>query len=648
VSARLRWGSGAALLAQTLLIACILSALEFLIFEPVARRTAIVEWVLSKPAFFSMSPFLSQLVSFCAVSTAFLVLCCAVFLLLSSFARTPPMTALPALANLLTVFTLIAIRAYKYPSEASRIGIFAAICLFLAYLYLLVNRLRTSREQFDNSSGFLPSVLLEIAIVSLMLSSAFLAPDFYSMYKRSSSARQFEGPVSPNVILIIMDTVRADHISCCGYEKSTTPHIDAIARDSAVFLNAYSAAPWTVPSHASIFTGLYPSQHHTDSGNVILGERLVTLAESLRASGYRTVGFTENPFLARAHGFSQGFDEYHELWKRSLFIRVAARLANGTFGYHETREYTTRTFGLLQRWLVDHSRSGKPFFVFVNLMAAHLPSYPRDGIPNVTPEDLARIEPVNLVPERFYLEKYRLSPHELDVMLELYDAEIRYLDAQIGAFLSFLDAERTLENSIIIITSDHGENFGDYTLIEHQYCLYDTLIKVPLIVRFPKKLSPGLVQERVSTVRLFSSIRELLELPPELLPGQAVGSLFSDSCNATPIIAEHANNVDMLRGLLASEEPDFDYSRFDANWRCILDGDLKFIWSSNGKHELYDLSRDPRELHNLAVEEPETTRRLGRRLDEWLAGLGPVAPTTERSIVDHATHDELRALGYVQ
>jgi arylsulfatase A-like enzyme len=286
-------------------------------------------------------------------------------------------------------------------------------------------------------------------------------------------------------------------------------------------------------------------------------------------------------------------------------------------------------------------------------MAAHLPSYPRpelDTDSTIDPAVLDRIEPVNLVPERFYLETYRLSALELEAMRDIYDQELRYLDSHVGDTVEFLKEESLLDEVVFILTSDHGENFGDHGLIEHQYCLYDTLIRVPLIIRIPSASGRARLQEPISTRRLFHWVRDEVA-SADLEVQQTVGvSTLTQAPDELPIIAEHANSVQILRDLLEGEDPDFDFKPFDSTWRSVQRGGYKYIWSSRGNHELYNVTADPDETTNLIRVRQKEASALADEISAWLDSLSDEPPpdTSLQPSVDHETEEALRALGYVR
>jgi arylsulfatase A-like enzyme len=386
-----------------------------------------------------------------------------------------------------------------------------------------------------------------------------------------------------------------------------------------LFINAFSAAPWTLPSHASMFTGLYPSEHRADWDHVYLDEGFPTLAEHLRDVGYETVGFSENVFVGRSFGLARGFGEFHETWRRPLVVRAVLKVATRLFHYEERLQYAERSVGILERWLQNNNHRGKPLFAFLNLMAAHLPRYPRPGFGsgNWTKESLARIEPVNLIPEKYYLPKYKLNQQELAIMADIYDSEVSYLDSQIGELISFLERTGVLDETIVILTSDHGENFGEHGLIEHQFCLYDTLLHVPLILRYPAMLKPERIGKRVSTVALFGTITAMVGTAG----GKGLEKLRMGAVDQAQgqeyVIAEFSNGVGVLKSVVGDEGVGVDFSRFDKSLKCVIAGDYKFIWSSNGRHELYRIGEDPREAENIIEKEKDQARALDQLLKSW-------------------------------
>ena len=600
------------------LIGALLGLLDFVLFELQGNLAGFREYVLYKPSLFGLSLLSFQLLAFIALGILSFCLFSLAWLILGKLVRKRWALPLLPLSSATIALGTIALRVYMSSRQAYGLSILvigsAALVLWAFVLERSHVRARSSfaaRLSLSPRSQFF--VLFLLILVSLF------SPDVYSWYLRSAHYPKEQHAQAPNVLFIVLDTVRADHLSCYGYEKSTTPNIDRISREGVLFSNAFSAAPWTLPSHASMFTGLYPSQHQADWGHVHLDEGFPTLAEHFRDAGYETVGFSENVFVARTFGLARGFDEFHETWRRPLVVRAIARAATRAFHYRERLEYADRSVGLFERWLTNNNPGGKPFFAFMNLMGAHLPRYPKPafGSGNWTKETLARIEPVNLIPEKYYLPQYRLTQQELATMVDIYDSDISYLDSKIGDLMSFLAKAGTLDDTIVVLVSDHGENFGEHGLFEHQFCLYDTLLRVPLILRYPPLLKPDRIEKRVSTVSLFKTVMAMV--------GTAGGKGIEDSRMGALgqlqgqeyVIAECSNGVEMLKGAVGAEGVTVDFSRFDKSLKCVIEGDYKFIWSSNGEHELYRMKEDFGEVENLIEKEQDQARALDQLLKTW-------------------------------
>jgi arylsulfatase A-like enzyme len=461
----------------------------------------------------------------------------------------------------------------------------------------------------------------------------------------------------PNILLLVLDTVRADALSAYNRGLSTTPNIDRLAAEGRLYLRAISPAPWTLPTHASMFTGLYPSQHGAVWDSRYLDESFLTLAEILSQLGYRTAGFVENPFVSVGSGLAQGFGNYDEMYvnpRLAILPRLASRVRQKLSGAKGTQEYTKDTIGHLETWLLRHARpsTGKPFFAFLNFMAAHLPNYPRHGLTRQlpTPEELRRIEPVNEMPERFYLPQYRLGTRELEAMKRLYLGDVAYLDSCLGDLFEFLKATGILDETIVIVTSDHGENFGDHGLIEHQFCLYNSLLHVPLIIRFPKLIpAGGRYGEIVSTIFLFRSILDWAGAPDRPEFRRAEEESLARPNNHPRVYAEHENSIGMIRNILRREAPaGFDFAPFDKSLKCVFDGGRKLIWSSKGSPELYDLDRDWEETADILAGNETAAAGLRAQLEAWEKELWRMPREARTRKLDRAAEDALRSLGYIR
>jgi len=302
---------------------------------------------------------------------------------------------------------------------------------------------------------------------------------------------------APNVVLIVVDTLRADHLSCYGYTGIRTPHIDRLAGDGLRYANTFSQASWTRPSIATILSGLYPSSHGAIHKADILPDRVDTLAENLQRFGYRTVGFADNANISQAFNFQQGFDEYRYLAPTFFFLanEPAAQLAlySGlrlirerflshrvdVHHYYQPAEVVTAE---VTAWLA-HGAERQPFFLFIHYMDAHDPYmvHPFNG------EGYARVANPN--PPPAVAERYR----------QLYDGGIAYLDEHVGALFDTLRARNLYDRSLVALTADHGEEFQEHGGWWHGTTLYDEQIHVPLLVKPPGNSVAGRVIEELAT-----------------------------------------------------------------------------------------------------------------------------------------------------
>jgi len=461
----------------------------------------------------------------------------------------------------------------------------------------------------------------------------------------------------PNVLLIILDTARSDRFSCYGYERDTTPFLRSFCEDAVLYRNTVAPAPWTIPSHASIFTGVYPSAHGVWKPRNILEDRFRTLAEYLSMKGYDTLGVCNNPYISRGSGLTQGFKTYAEMWKENvmtpaLYYRVewfVLRFMDRADGGASTTNHWVR------EWLELLHRPSRPFFVFINLMEAHLWSdapdpvhekYLRKGyspvVKNITDKELGPILTGDLPLSRDEWQDYN----------DIYDADIYYLDSQLRELFSYLEARRYLANTIVVITADHGDHLGEHQMISHVFSLYEPLVRVPLVIRVPDGL-PELheIAGPVQTVDIYPTIMDLLGDREDMADARFQGaSLVGKEASPhdftiseyqffeRPLIASCLESNPGATGILKYQ---------GRSLKAFTVGSLKYIRSSRGDSELYDLSTDPGENHNLIKEREKTADLLDGRLTEWLSSFEHNVEEAGGRELDEETQRRLRALGYV-
>lgn len=329
--------------------------------------------------------------------------------------------------------------------------------------------------------------------------------------------------VLPNVVLIVFDALRVDRLGCYGYSRPTSPHIDAFAADAVQFDRVVSPGIWTEPAHASIFTGLYRSQHGVGWNRIWLDDRFLTLAELLRDRGYQTMALSNNPNVSPGTNLTQGFERFAEparlaYWRRSVLYHFAADVwaKGGSLGSLLGRWFIYDAGGHatspLAADLLQQRDTTRPFFLFVNYMESHSPYDPRRCYRTafVQADDLGRSyridQDLEAVYEYMLVRKSVYTPRDLRILSDLYDARVREMDDCFAELMGVLAAGSDLDNTMVILTADHGENLGEHNLLGHQFCIYDTLIHVPLIVRWPRLLRPQRVDHVVQTHDLFPTV----------------------------------------------------------------------------------------------------------------------------------------------
>lgn len=432
----------------------------------------------------------------------------------------------------------------------------------------------------------------------------------------------------PNVLVLCLDTVRADRLGCYGGRGGLTPNLDAFAAGATLYERCTASSPWTVPSHASFFTGLDPFAHGAHSflvepgpgaaavDNVYaLEDEHRTLAEVLVEAGYRTGGVVANAVYLKAEfGLNQGFEQW----------RIA-------------RERAPRVNGEVLRWL-DGLEGGRPWLLFVNYMDAHRPY-------NVEPAEGERVfgadEYSSDLLDALYDEVIVAGREggELAARVEeQYDRAVRNLDRALGELFAALEERGLWDDTLVVVLSDHGEYFGEHRLVEHSKDVYQEALDVPLIVKYAGQRSGAVERARVSHVHV---PRLVLEGLPDALRARWADA-FPRLPGARPVIAE--SYYSRLRDVLHPDPAVTE--RFRRVRAALVDGPYKLIRSSDGRHELYDLEADPREQHDRAALEPARVEAMLAALDEARAG-APLDASGRTAVPLDAEHRaDIDAMGY--
>lgn len=452
-----------------------------------------------------------------------------------------------------------------------------------------------------------------------------------------------------NVLVVVLEGVRADHVSCSGYARETTPFLETLARDGVRFLNMIATAPGTLSSHAALFTGVHSVTHGATGESRFLSSRHKPLQEYLKARGYRTAAFCTNPWVSPATGFGRGFDAFftqrHDnglaaralLYGRRASDRILRRKDAGA----------RRTNEALKRWLAD---GDQPFFAFMHFNETHLPyqpppPYDRVFLPrNVGP---ARVRSLNQDANKHLAGQAEMSEEDFTILTALYDGGLRYVDHRLNEIADFLRARDEWDRTLLIVTADHGEYLGERHLMGHRVGLYDPVLRVPLVVRCPGRVPQGFVVEDLAQMTdIAPTILRLLDITDDTAQMQGRPLLEGSRATAGPAftISERFHpNLSVLQ----QHFPNFDARFLDVRTRAIRTRREKFIWRSDEANEFYDLTVDPGERINLIGHAAERADALRRQLFDWLAAVEKFETDESAPTIDDVVRRQLQGLGYL-
>ncbi len=426
--------------------------------------------------------------------------------------------------------------------------------------------------------------------------------------------RRTTRPTGPNLLIVLSDTLRRDHLGHYGYRRDTSPQLDRLARESRVFLNAFAQAPSTKPSVASLFTSRYPSQHGTLYNRSSLSRRHFTLAEILRQRGYRTAGFYENPVVSEVFGFAQGFASWTADDRR----------------YRATSQAMEPFDEAIDAWIERDART--PFFLYVHYIDPHSPYRAPAGFDRFFDPDYDGDVDGDLSPWAD-VTRFREDPRALEHLASLYDDEIRYVDSRFGRLIGTLRRLGRLDDTVVVFLSDHGEAFMEHGHLFHSQSVYAELIDIPLLVRYPGALPPGEDRRPVSHVDLLPTLLGLLDV---------------DNGPAVPA------GRDLLREVAAEQARDLvlvEHLRghgWGRRQRALIRGPWKLVHSlDEDRFELFHRPSDPGDHRDLARDRADVARELIAELLRREATLEAdhAAGTVD---LDARTREKLRSLGYVR
>ncbi|MCD6099139.1 MAG: sulfatase [Candidatus Marinimicrobia bacterium] len=463
----------------------------------------------------------------------------------------------------------------------------------------------------------------------------------------------------PNIILISIDTLRADHLSCYGYHRETTPNIDRIAEGGVLFKNAYSTAVWTPPAHASMLTGLYPSQHGVVDQNK-LDKNIPTIAEVLQRNGYRTAGFVNNSQVGALVGLDRGHDDFFEVWRGISAKDVLGRVVRKVTKLRGVSDNgAEKTNQLVLKWLQKNRSDFQPFYLFIHYIDVHNPlkaPYPfrfryltKSVRKNV---DMKKIWKVAHNPLICFTDQIELTTEEIEALICLYDEEIAYLDHKIGELLDHLREWKLLDNTLLIITADHGEHFGEHNLYSHVASLYEPVIHIPFIVRYPDIIESGIkIEKIVQLVDIFPTILSVAHINYTVdngMIGRDLLSVRNSEKYHEYIIAEWEGRIPYFvkKRMQKSKQP-INIAIFEHKQMMIRKNNYKYILTSEGKEELYNLSSDASEVNNIINKERKFADFLKIILDKWYTSLREAKHEENPNEIDEDIKKNLEALGYM-
>ena len=496
-----------------------------------------------------------------------------------------------------------------------------------------------------------------------------------------------------NVLVVVMDTVRKDHLTPYGYDRPTTPTLSAFADEALVYEEAVAQAPWTLPVHGSMFTGRYPADHTATQESPYLPDGVGTLAEALSAAGYATACYSSNAWITPYTRLTAGFDDQDnffevlpgealagvaaDLWQRVLDSRfrwvadrlvelgneVHEHLAGGDGADSKTPEIVDRVQDFAD------ANAAADWFAFINLMDAHLPYYPpaeyREAFaPGVDPTEVCQNS------KAYNAGARAVDEAEFADIRGLYDAEIRHIDAELGRLFDHLRSTGQWEDTLVVVCADHGELHGEQGLYGHEFAVYDPLVNVPLLVKHPE-IDPGRTDEQVELLDLYDTLLEAAAATDAtdavgarpFEPGRSLLSADRDHTDGEYAFVDYHRPVVELTQLETKaadagiELP--EDSRYYSRMRAARRPDGKYIRNERIPDEAYRLDTDPGESDPLDGGEPPGTddpvigdvhaaleRFEARTADEWDATTTDADAALEH--MDESAKERLQDLGYME
>lgn len=452
-----------------------------------------------------------------------------------------------------------------------------------------------------------------LIVVIILIAYLFFQYDYFGIIL----SKQPKPP--KGIILISLDTLRADHLGCYGYHRNTSPYIDAFAKENIIFESTISQSPWTLPSHMSIMTGLYPAFHGVRQYDNFLSDEHVTLAELLKNGGYQTAAFTDGGFVKGQYGFQQGFNIYED--ENVGIVNILSKVRN---------------------WL--NKNQSRPFFLFIHCYDIHSPYNPPPPYNSIFHDFTytGTLVPSGKTFKAANKNKRMVDDEDLRHFIAFYDGGIRYTDEEIGKFMVYLRDAGLYDQSLIIITSDHGEAFKEHGSLGHRQLYYRPNLHIPLIMRIPSYPTKEVrISELVQSIDLLPTVLDAAGLSAH--PEAQGNSLL-------PLVNRYKNPLNRLLWRVFhpfGREADISFAEFfnKDEWSIIDDGYQVISNAELSSMQLFNLKDDPLAKINIASDHSEITERV---LDKWEKLYNPENNFASPEItIDAKTREELGALGYI-
>jgi hypothetical protein len=527
---------------------------------------------------------------------------------------------------------------------------------------------RSIRTRRLASRSVLPNGLLRLCSIIGFAALVACSPDVDPKVDESRSAGAARAPSlqsaalvvrsgdpRPSVILIVIDTLRADAVSTHGVVAGTTPTLDRLARDGVRYARAYAPAPWTTPSHASLFSGLRVDEHGVGlDGAHVVPDSIQMLAEDFSEAGYLTAGFSENNFISEMFGFEQGFDEFESIDFSALLAAIRLGESPPFPGLSER----------IRDWNKLRDRS-LPFFLFINILDAHDPYMVRDENPWLSPN--VRREEAEFIQSHYPVLASlcdKLPPtDELEILRGLYLGNVAAADAKLAEILRILDVDGDLDSHLMITTSDHGEHFGEDRLMGHRFSVGDPALHIPMIISGHPDALPTVIERPVALRQIRQSLLcwAFGESCPANLPiakasseahrdpEDPIFSIYSDSVAELPKWILDQSSISADQRLAASSRSTCNAGdRVFGKMVSMIRYPMKITWFENYDPTLHDLSWDPKERFDQMDRQPQLALKLRTEIEAFV--LSNIIEREDRALPELSEEGvrRLKSLGYVE